>query len=85
MSNIQSFLREDPNYIRQRRKEYSNLETSFARHLGTIILKMPAPKRVLDLSTGEWTMIPDPKWQSLIDRITNQFNTYIEKEFSDLK
>ena len=83
MSQVQAILKQDPYYIRERQKEFNSIKTAFARQLGTIIARMPAPKRRLDLTTGEWEIVQDPQWQELIDRLTSQYNTYFEKEFPE--
>lgn len=86
MSNVQSILKQDPYYIDQRMKEFNNIKTHFARQLAHILMYAPVPARILDLKTGEWTVAElDPKWQSIIDKLTNQFNTMVEKEFPELR
>ena len=84
MSNVQQILMQQPEYIDMRRREYSNLRTAFSRQLASLLMYAPAPTRILDLTTGEWSMKHDPKWQSLIERLTTQFNEMVEKNFSDI-
>lgn len=44
---------------------------------------MPAPVRILNVSTGEWSIINDEKWQSLIDKTLKEQVTFLEKTFPE--
>ena len=81
--SIQSIIQQDPHYIRERRRELSRIVTAFSKQLAHVLQYMPAPTRILDLKTGEWTIVNDEKWQQLIDKIVSQQQDYLKKEFPE--
>lgn len=81
--NVQSILASDPYYIEERRKEYQRVKEFFTNKLAYYFSIMPPPSRVLDINTGEWSVVNDPKWQALIDKTVQIGNDYLQKEFPE--
>lgn len=74
----------DPYYLDERRKEWQRYVEFFGKQLFEIVKYMPPPARVLDLKTGEWTMVNDEKWQPLIDKRIKENQDFLEKKFPEL-
>ena len=83
MSSAKSIIQQDPYYIDSRRKELQQYIDFFSHQLYNIYCVMPAPKIVLNLSTGEWSIINDEKWQSLIDKTLKEQSSFLEKTFPE--
>ncbi len=73
----------DERRLKQRRRELEPYLELFRKQLFNIYVIMPAPLRKLDLKTGEWEVINDPKWQKLIDRVTARQIEYLKTEFPE--
>ena len=81
--STQSMLVKDPYYLDERRKQCQKIKEVFTKELAYYFSIMPAPARVFNRGTGEWTVINDHKWQVLIDKKVEMANEYLQKEFPE--
>ena len=77
-------IRQDPEYMRMRRKELQSCLDYFAKELNRIYSLMPMQGFKIDLKTGEMEQLPIPmQWQLLIDRVLKMKDEYIKTHFPE--
>ena len=76
-------LKQDPYYLAERIRVLQPYLDLFAKQLAQIYTIMPAPKRILDLKTGEWGIINDEKWENFIEDIKAQQEAFLQSSFPE--
>lgn len=77
-------LNQDARHLYERMKEAKQYEQYFAMQLSKLLVYMPAPIRILNMQTGEWSQQNDPEWQAAIEKQIAEHNNFMKRKFPDL-